>query len=506
MPSSTSGTTYRLNELADMTEEWKKQGYIAARQLIDSETIDYLASLDVDSGDLSKPNELKRLWMTDTQVRQLATSQTIRHQLDSLFENSDYYLWGAQIIDREPDQIHLWHSDNETSRPEGGFVSLWIGISGVDENSTLMAIPGSHTYGVPVQKFFAYEDPARYDSDGVAVLEKALEYDSEASIMAPSCNDGDGIFFDGRLWHGTFNHNRLPRRTLLLQYGKRGIPIRFAKDYMSYPFVYNDGHASTPPVMPVQGKPDPLVNHNVLEKNGQLTYTAASIAVQPELANKKQLNWAAFPYFNTPTRIFRKFSCHASELLPGCMPHMPHDHDDEEILLVLSGTATIFINEPGKGALRAYPSLAGDFFYYPSGQTHTIYNGSEEPIQYLMFRWSARAAQSRPAKTVGYKKSFYDAGNNRLSVNHQSSGLKHLHMHFTRLQPGQSFKRHVDQYDTAIIVLEGELSVLNQRLGRGGVFFIRAGELHNTHNEGTEPCAYLVFEFHADTATTIKAV
>ncbi|OOZ37540.1 cupin domain-containing protein, partial [Solemya elarraichensis gill symbiont] len=178
----------------------------------------------------------------------------------------------------------------------------------------------------------------------------------------------------------------------------------------------------------------------------------------------------------------------------------------EEILLVLSGTATIFINEPGKGVLRAYSSRSGDFFYYPSGQTHTIYNGSEEPIQYLMFRWTARATQPKQAHTVGYKKSLYDSGNGRLAVNHQSSGLKHLHIHFTRLQPGQSFKRHVDQYDTALIVLEGELSILNQRLGNGGVFFIRAGELHNTHNEGTEPCAYLVFEFHADTAVTSKTM
>ncbi|OOZ40469.1 hypothetical protein BOW52_05805 [Solemya elarraichensis gill symbiont] len=270
--------------------------------------------------------------MVDAQVRQVATSKNICRHLDSFFDNSDYYLWGAHLIDRNPGEIHPWHSDNETCRPEGGFVSLWIGISGVDENSALAVIPGSHEYGEPLQKFFAYENPVRNDPNAVAILEKALEYDAEASNMIPSCNDGDGVFFDGRLWHGTFNNSQFPRRSLLLQYGRRGTPIKFAKDYTSYPFVYEDGHASAPPVMPVKGKPDPLINHNVIGKDGGLTYPAASVAVQPELANNKQLNWAAFPYFNTPTRIFEKFSCHASELLPGCMPHMPHDHGDQACL------------------------------------------------------------------------------------------------------------------------------------------------------------------------------
>src|SRR5262245_6235781 len=35
-------------------------------------------------------------------------------------------LWGAELIDRKPGQSHPWHTDIESSAPDGGFVGIWI--------------------------------------------------------------------------------------------------------------------------------------------------------------------------------------------------------------------------------------------------------------------------------------------------------------------------------------------------------------------------------------------
>jgi redox-sensitive bicupin YhaK (pirin superfamily) len=54
----------------------------------------------------------------------------------------------------------------------------------------------------------------------------------------------------------------------------------------------------------------------------------------------------------------------------------------------------------------------------------------------------------------------------------------------------------VDAYDVAIIVLEGEVETLGQRVAPHGVIFYAAGEAHGLSNPGTTTARYLVFEFH----------
>jgi uncharacterized cupin superfamily protein len=116
-----------------------------------------------------------------------------------------------------------------------------------------------------------------------------------------------------------------------------------------------------------------------------------------------------------------------------------------------------------------------------------------------MFRWKTHAPADRNASSYHYRRQDYALDNERFVVERSSSGLEHLHIHFTRLQPGEAFPSHIDRYDTGVLVLEGRLSMLEHELGPGGIFYARAGELHNTRNESDEVCSYLVFEFHART-------
>ncbi len=476
---------------------WQHEGYHIASGILSADETARLAGLDITTESRCLDNEKKQLWLSDALIRQIATSPSIHRHLEGFFEGAGFYLWGAQLIDRLPGEAHPWHSDLETFDNASRFVSLWIPVAGASVRNGLRVIGGSHRFGEPLQAHFDWNDPARSDPDARLILEKASAHDRDAVVTRTRCSDGDGVFFDGRTWHGTFNQDDNPRRSILLQYGRHGSPVRRVVDREVFPPVMD--RQALPPVLPLSGDADALSNENIFQQDGELVYPRATLARRPQLANQQRRSWVRFPYFETASPVVEQQICHASELLPGCMPHLPHQHDLEEVLIVLDGEATIFSADGDSGVLRSIPAVAGDFFYYPAQHPHTLFNASQQPIHYLMFRWKARIPADVAAPSYHFRHAEYAGGNERFAVDRPSSGLGHLHTHFSRLQPGQAFPTHIDQYDTAIVVLEGVLSMLDEELGPGGVFYVRAGELHNTRNEGREVCEYLVFELHART-------
>lgn len=473
--------------------EWQGRGLLIEPSLLDEPGLAHLGALDI--GSLSDGNEQKRLWLDDGTVFRIAAGERIRSHLDQLFGDAGYHLWGAQLIDRVPGETHPWHSDLETCDPDGGFVSVWIGVSGVSRETCLRVIPGSHLYGAAVQSQLAWGVPEREDPEGLGVLELARRHDPAAELSIADCRDGDGVFFDGRLWHGSFNMTGSARRALLLQYARRDKSVRLVRNREVFPADFD--HERLPPVLPLRGLPDPLRNENLCLEGRGPGYPGATVATRANFDHPEQQAWRRYPYFKTATPVSEVLICHASVLQPGCMPHLPHRHDLEEVLIVLEGQATILSYAEGDGVLRSIPALAGDFFYYPKNHAHTIHNASDGEIRYLMFRWKARAPARKCAAAYHYRHADYAVGPGRFSVDRDSSGLAYLHTHFTRLQPGEGFPRHVDQYDTAVLVLEGRLTMLERELGPGGVFLARAGELHNTRNDSDAACEYIVFEFHA---------
>jgi hypothetical protein len=74
--------------------------------------------------------------------------------------------------------------------------------------------------------------------------------------------------------------------------------------------------------------------------------------------------------------------------------------------------------------------------------------------------------------------------------------LNKLECHFSQMPPGQGYDEHIDPYDVAILVLEGEVETLHKRIVPHGVIFYAAGEPHGMQNPGQITARYLVFEFH----------
>jgi quercetin dioxygenase-like cupin family protein len=172
---------------------------------------------------------------------------------------------------------------------------------------------------------------------------------------------------------------------------------------------------------------------------------------------------------------------------------------------MLAGEADLLLPEDGSlGPERRRRAKAGDFVYYPADYPHSLEGAGSVPANYLMFKWSGKSIHYENPFGFLHFEDILDAPNvsgyDKLSLSRLFEGptgcLGKLHCHFSQLPAGKGYKAHIDPYDVAIIVMEGEVETLGTKVSPTGVIFYGAGELHGMYNPGNTTAKYLVFEFH----------
>jgi MoaA/NifB/PqqE/SkfB family radical SAM enzyme/uncharacterized cupin superfamily protein len=217
--------------------------------------------------------------------------------------------------------------------------------------------------------------------------------------------------------------------------------------------------------------------------------------------------WRPFHLFKGFTPGVHKWSCHVSALAEGVCPHPPHRHKEEEILMLLSGEVDLVVPDghvfEGDDRIRIKP---GEFVYYPANFAHTIQTTSHEPANYLMLRWfNSKKTHSAGVCRFGVLDSRFagdpkDGYTSHLIFRGPTEYLQKLRCHASALGAGKGYDPHVDRHEVAIIVLEGEVETLGQRVVPHGVILCPAGEPHGMHNPGTKTARYVVFELHGSRA------
>lgn len=255
-------------------------------------------------------------------------------------------------------------------------------------------------------------------------------------------------------------------------------------------------------------------------KGRPCTYTSQLLSSQIRtlelpLEEDKVSGWKAYNIFKGRTCFLKNFSCHVSVLSPGKTPHQPHEHAEEEILVMISGEAELVIIDTKREQIEKRHRLqAGSFVYYPAWQRHTLNNPGTQSITYLMFKWESEQVgnyNTLEMSTIqflekGRSSSYPDrkSFSTTLLIDGGTQYLRKLHSHITTLQPGSGYPPHEDAYDVAILVLRGSVETLGQRVGPNSVIFYAAGEPHGMKNVGTSPALYLVFEFHGGVSAQLK--
>ena len=217
--------------------------------------------------------------------------------------------------------------------------------------------------------------------------------------------------------------------------------------------------------------------------------------------------WKPYGIFDGSTRNINGLSCHVSVLSSGKIPHEPHKHAEEEILIMLSGEAELITVESKQGDIEKRQSiLPGSFVYYPAWHRHTIHNPGPKSATYLMFKWVSEQINSNETLDMSIvqlpqkQKPYSHPGKNGFApvplLDASTEYLRKLHCHITTLEPGSGYPPHADAYDVVIVVLSGRIKTLGKKIGANGVIFYATGKAHGMKNVGTSPAVYLVFEFH----------
>ena len=443
--------------------------------------------------------------ITDYLFYDIATQPQLLGMLRLLL-GENIILWGASIHSREPRQIHPWHADIETSRADIRSVSVWVGIENTSQDSSLHLIRGSHRLGCTIQELMKQRGLRRGEATAQMIEAWAKERDPAARFIKPNIVDGEAIIFDGRLWHGTENGSPNRRTSILLQYAASDESISIPDlSQLEWPFRFRP---ERPPIISVSGVV-PRDLHE-LDKAPPLTRSPPTAHVMHEPDAEFEVDhatgWKPHFIFDGSTCNLEHLTVHVSVLSPGCCPHPPHVHPEEEILVVLDGEAVCVIpdnaeqSDPRTEVLRP-----GEFVYYPAYQYHTIRNASEHRLVYIMMKWRGPIVSGPYQWSVPVirPETFFPMERENFAVRGLmefcTSYLTKLHAHQSVLLPGGGYDPHVDEHDVAIIVLSGILEARGRTFGPNAFILHSAGALHGIRNVGNDVARYLVFEFHAPT-------
>lgn len=498
-----------MRPVGDERERFENDGYLGPVRLFSAEQCRQFLSAAADPSEPAPLTWHKGRGASSRIYHDFATQPAILDVVSSLL-GDDVMLWGASVVDRSPRMTHPWHSDIESCGPIGRTVSVWVGLENTTRASSLQMIPRSHRFGVSVQQVRKELGVRREDATNEDVLAWALARDARSGLAVLEMGDGDAVFFDGRLWHGSNNLSEKTRRALLLQFSTPETVIRIPDpNVLDWPF--RQVEHPRPPCVMVRGADTGRANRIIRP------VWAEPAVVPPRLSNRvfrlklplprgDSEGWKPYPFFEGSTANVRNLSSHASTLRCGHSPHAPHRHEDEELLLLLAGEVNLLLPDLEGGPSARVRMKAGQFVYYPADFAHSLETVSEEPANYLMFRWWAGGAPG--GKPLGHGRfDLTDAESGpgpefrtHVVFEGATDWLSKLHCHTSTLAPGAGYDVHVDAHDLAIVVLEGEVETLGERAGPHDVILYPAGEPHGMRNPGPEAAKYIVFEFHGSPA------
>jgi quercetin dioxygenase-like cupin family protein len=122
--------------------------------------------------------------------------------------------------------------------------------------------------------------------------------------------------------------------------------------------------------------------------------TLAQDDSQPKVMGSTVFDWNQLAVHKTPKGESRKIcraptatldelEMHVTTLNPGEQAHPPHQHPDEELLIIKEGTVEALVNGEWK---RVGP---GSVIFQASNQLHAIRNAGDTPATYHVIKWNS---------------------------------------------------------------------------------------------------------------------
>jgi quercetin dioxygenase-like cupin family protein len=209
-----------------------------------------------------------------------------------------------------------------------------------------------------------------------------------------------------------------------------------------------------------------------------------------------------------PTATFERFESHITTLLPGKMSHPPHQHAQEELIILRDGTLEVHING---GTTRAGP---GSLLFFASNDFHNVVNVGDTPATYFVFNFATAATQNAPkegaaaaaapgklgSRVFDWAKLEVKAtktGARREVVDSPTTTLAKFECHVTTLNPGEApHAPHHHPDEEIVLIKEGALDVTMKgattRAGAGSIILAGSNDEHGWRNAADATTTYYV--------------
>ena len=133
------------------------------------------------------------------------------------------------------------------------------------------------------------------------------------------------------------------------------------------------------------------------------TSLAQDSTPQPKVMGSMAFDWNQLAVHKTPKGESRKvckaptatldeLEIHVTTLNPGELAHPPHQHPDEELLIIKEGTVEALVNGEWK---RLGP---GSVIFQASNQLHSIKNVGDTPATYHVIKWNSPGMLKKKAE------------------------------------------------------------------------------------------------------------
>jgi XRE family transcriptional regulator, regulator of sulfur utilization len=131
----------------------------------------------------------------------------------------------------------------------------------------------------------------------------------------------------------------------------------------------------------------------------------AQETIPPRIMGSSIFDWTQIPvkktpkgesrkFFQAPTATLDELECHVTTLNPGEMAHPPHQHPDEELIIVKEGLVESLVN----GELKQVGP--GSVIFQASNQMHSIRNVGDTPATYHVIKWNSPGMLKLKAKAT----------------------------------------------------------------------------------------------------------
>lgn len=129
----------------------------------------------------------------------------------------------------------------------------------------------------------------------------------------------------------------------------------------------------------------------------------AMAAPKPKVMGSVAMEWGDVPlqqeevravrqFLRAPTATLDELELHVTTLPAGATSHAPHQHPNEELVIVKEGTVEVLVDGQMK---RVGP---GSVVFNASNQMHSLRNVGQGPATYHVINWTSAATPASKAK------------------------------------------------------------------------------------------------------------